>query len=82
MCVAITTNHDETLVKLSCVVVGDFAAVLEPCREGVNDGEIWIGSDPSFVDGGGRNHIHFGQGIGEDGAVVELEEILIWHGVA
>ena len=35
-CHAVTINHYEILVKLSCVVVGDFEAVLEPCREGFN----------------------------------------------
>ena len=69
-------------MKLSCVVVGDFAAVLEPGREGVNDRERWIGSAPGFVDGGVGNRIHFGQDLGEGGAFVEMEEILIWHGVA
>ena len=76
------TNRYETLVKISCVVVGDFAAVLDPGRKGVNDGERWIGSDPGFVDGGVGDRIHFGQDIGEGGSVAELEEILTRHGVA
>ena len=81
VCHAITTNHKKTLEKLSYLVVGEFLAVLDPGREVVNDGEIWIGSNPGFVDGGVVDFIHFGQVIGEGGAVVELEEILIWHGV-
>ena len=76
------TNHYITLVKLSYVNVGDFAAVFEPGREGVNYGEIWIGSDPGFVDREVGDRIHFVQGIGECGSVVYLEEILTWHGVA
>ena len=69
-------------MKLSRVVVGDFVAVLEPGREVVDDRERYIGSNMSFVDGGVGDHIHFGQGIGKGGAVVELEEILTWHGVS
>ena len=53
-CRAVTTNHDKTLVRLSRVVIGDFAAVLEPGREGVDDGERWFGRDTGFVDGGSR----------------------------
>ena len=62
------------------MVVGDFSAVLEPGREGVKDREIWSGSDPGFVDGEVGNRIHFGQDLGEGGAVVDLEKILTWHG--
>ena len=64
------------------MVVGDVAAVLEPGRDGVNNREVWIGSDPGFVDGGVGDRIHFGQGLGEGGGVVELEEILTYHGVS
>ena len=80
-CSAVTANHDEALVKLSCMIVGDFAAVLETGREVVNDGERWIGRDTGFVDGGFGDRIHFGQGLGEVGAVVDLEEILTWYSV-
>ena len=55
------------------MVVSDFSVVLEPGWEGVNNREIWIGSDPDFVDGGVRYHIHFGQGLGEGGAIVDFE---------
>ena len=54
------------------MVVGDFAAVMEPGWEGVNDRERWSGSDPDFFYGGVSDRIHFGQGLGEGGAVVEL----------
>ena len=69
-------------MKISRVVVGDFAAVLDPGREGVNDIERCIGINTGFVDGGVVDCIHFGQSLGEGGDVVELEEILIWYGVA
>ena len=64
------------------MVLGEFAAVLDPGREGVNNRERWIGIDPGFVDGGVGDHIHFGQGLGEGGAAVELEDILVRHSVA
>ena len=64
------------------MVVGDFAAVLEPGREGFNDRERCIGSGPGFVDGIVGDRIHFGQGLGEGGAVVDIEEIMTCHGVA
>ena len=72
----------EILVKLSRAVVGDFSAVLEPGQEGVNDGERCIGGNTGFVDGGVGNRIHLGQGLGEGGSILELEEILKWHVVA
>ena len=58
------TDNYETLVKLSRMVVGGFSALLEPGREGDDDGEIWIGSDTVFFYGGVGDHIHFGQGLG------------------
>ena len=64
------------------MIVGDFAAVLEPGQEGVNDRERCIGSGPGFVDGVVGDRIHFGQGLGEGGAVVDIEEIMTCHGVA
>ena len=79
---AITTNHKKTLEKLSYLVVGEFSAVLDPGREGVNDIERCIGINTGFVDGGVVDCIHFGQSLGEGGDVVELEEILIWYGFA
>ena len=82
VCSTVTINHDGTLVKLSRVVVGGFEAVLEPGRGGFNDGERRIGIDTGFVDGVVDYCIHFGQGLYEGGVVVELEEILTWHGVA
>ena len=69
-------------MKFSCVVVGDFAAVLETGREEVNDGERWIGSGPGFFDGGVGDHIYFGQGLGEGGSIVDIEEIMTCPGVA
>ena len=57
---------------------------MQPCWSqdggGVDGRERWIGSETGFVDGGFGNRIHFGQGIGEGRAVVELEEIMTWHG--
>ena len=35
-----------------------------------------------FFGRGVGNHIHFGQGLGEGGAAVELEDILVRHSVA
>ena len=69
-------------MKISHVVIGDFAAVPEPGREGVDDGERWIVRNTGFIDGGVDDHIYLGQGLGEGGAVVDLEEILTWHGVS
>ena len=40
------------------------------------------GDGPSLVDQGVRDLVHFGQYLGEDGAVMVLEKVLIRHGVA